>query len=227
MLRLDGPGAVCLQGGREFGDDCLPMDATVLARAGDGPVVVLAGAARPGRDYATASANAVRHYRAAGASEVLVAPDPRDDEPGCVQALAGARLVVLPGGSPASLHRSCVGTPVGHALAQVLGRGGALMGASAGAMVLTGTTVLPQRRPATAVAGLGLVPATLVVAHYDGPDDPRTAAWAGLAPAGTQVLGLPEASGVLVTADEVVRLGVRPCVEVVLSGGRVTERPVE
>lgn len=226
MLRLDGPGAVCLQGGREFGDDCLPMDAAVLARAGHGPVVVLAGAARPGSDYAAASANAARHYRAAGADEVLVAPDPRVDQSGCVQALAVAAVVVLPGGSPSSLHQICGGTPVGHALAQVLGRGGVLMGASAGAMVLAGTTVLPERRPATAAPGLGLVPGTLVVVHYAGPDDPRTVAWARLAPSGVTVLGLPEASGLLLTADEVVGVGVQACSVLVLTETGVTEQPV-
>ena len=44
-------GVLCLQGGRELTPPCAEMDAAVLARS-NGRVVVLAGAARIGSDYA-------------------------------------------------------------------------------------------------------------------------------------------------------------------------------
>ena len=73
-----GPvGVLCLQGGRELTPPCEEMDRSVLERSG-GEVVVLAGAARPGSDYAGASARTVAHYRTLGAA-VSVVPDPRDD----------------------------------------------------------------------------------------------------------------------------------------------------
>jgi len=220
---LDGPGAVCLQGGREFGTDCLGMDAAALDRAGSGPVVVLAGAARVGDDYAAASARAVRHFRAAGAAEVRVAPDPRVDPAGCLLALADARLVALPGGSPSGLHEVVLGLPgVADSLRAVLARDGMLWGASAGAMVLGGWTVLPQARPLRAAAGFGAVPDVLCVAHYEALDD-RAEGWAGLV-AGSIVLGLPEASGVLVDRTGWTGLGERPCVRLVHDGTGWSER---
>ena len=81
---------VCLQGGAEFSDACVAMDTEFLAVAGGGPVVVLASAAAQGREYATAGANASRYYARLGAS-VSVAPDPRDDLGGAVEALRSAR----------------------------------------------------------------------------------------------------------------------------------------
>ena len=190
-------GTVFLQGGREFFPDCLPMDAAVLAAAGPGPVVVLASAARPGSDYASAGANGARHYRDAGAPDVRVAPDPRDGEAATVAALARARVVVLPGGSPSSLHAALMGadgagTAVGAAVLAVLAGGGAVMGSSAGAMVLCARTLLPDagRR---VVDALGVVPGVLALVHWSGPG----AGWESLE-GDAVLLGLPEASGLMV-----------------------------
>ena len=193
------PGTVCLQGGREFQPDCLPMDAAVLAAAGPGRVVVLASAGRRGRDYAQAGSNAVRHYRAAGATDAVVAPDPRDDPEGAVAALTGARVVVLPGGSPTSLHAALMTdgapTPAGRQVLATLAAGGAVMGSSAGAMVLCARTVLPDsgRR---VVAGLGVVPGVLALVHWSGPGG----GWESLG-GDAVLLGLPEASGLLVRGE--------------------------
>ena len=98
----NGIGAICLQGGRELTPACDDMDRAVLERC-SGRVVVLAGAARPGSDYAGASARTVAHYARLGAT-VEVIPDPRDDHrrrPRRARRRTG--LVVLPGGSPGGL----------------------------------------------------------------------------------------------------------------------------
>lgn len=202
-------GLVCLQGGGEFSAGCREMDAELVRRAG-GRVVVTALAGTPGRDYDTATANGVRHFTALGA-DVAGAPDARSDPAGAAAALAGARLLVLPGGSPARLLDALTTTPVGAAVRAVLADGGVVMGASAGAMVLCPWTVLPDRGR-TLERGLGVVRGLLVVPHWHGESD-----WLAAAPADGEVLGIPEESGVLVedgvltgvgrTATRLVRAG--------------------
>jgi cyanophycinase-like exopeptidase len=199
---------VLLQGGAEFSPACLPMDSDLVGAAG-GPVVVTALAGAPGREYDTANRNGVAHYRAAGAGEVVGAPDARTDPDGALAALRRARLIVLPGGSPARLLAALTSTGVGEVVAALLAGGGAVMGSSAGAMVLGGWTVLPEGG-ARVQPGLGLVPGVLVVPHWSGPrGDWLRAVDAGV-PAETVVLGIPEESGVLVRAGSLTAVGRAP-----------------
>ena len=209
------PGTICLQGGAEFGPDCHEMDSALLAEAGVGPVVVLPLAARPGREYAVAAANGVRHFTELG-GEATAARDYRSDPGAALDAVAGARLLVLPGGSPARVRAALIGTPIGAAVADVVHRGGTVLGASAGAMVLCAQMWVPDGgnrvRP-----GLGLVPGLLVVPHYDGPPPPLTA------PDGVDLLGLPECSGVVLRAGALTAVGVRRTVRIGRDG---QEHPV-
>jgi cyanophycinase-like exopeptidase len=208
-------GLICLQGGGEFSTGCRPMDARVVRRVAGGPapvrVVVAALAGAPGREHDTAAAHGVAHYRNLGA-DAVAAPDARTDPAGAVQALTEAELVVLPGGSPARLLEALNETPVGALLAALVDRGTAVSGASAGAMVLGGWTVLPDRRgpdgPAV-VPGLGLVADVVVVPHWSGGSSRRDwlRAVTSAVPQGTTVLGLPEESGVLVEGRSVTALG--------------------
>lgn len=200
-------GAVCLQGGAEFGPRCREMDSAVLRVAGDGPVVVVALAAAPGLDYRTAAGNGVRYLSSLGAT-AAAAPDARDDPDGAVASVRDAALVMLPGGSPSRLLEALTGTPVGEALQRASAGGTVVSGSSAGAMVLCEWTVLPEGGPQV-VRGLGLVPGTLVLPHYRPDADPH-----GWLPAvratvaqGTAVLGLPECSGVLLSDGTRVPLG--------------------
>ncbi|MGH3665649.1 MAG: Type 1 glutamine amidotransferase-like domain-containing protein [Egibacteraceae bacterium] len=185
---------IFLQGGAEFTGPCRVLDAPMVERATGGKVVVLPAAAAPGREYDVAGANGVRHLTGLGASDVTVAPDPRNDEVAAVTAVQGARLLVLPGGSPRRLRQALHRTALGAALRSVLDQGAEVMGASAGAMVLCEWMVLPERAQPRVVAGLGLVANTLVVPHWRR----GLQGWAHLAPAGVIVLGLPECAGVLV-----------------------------
>lgn len=203
-------GTICLQGGAEFGPRCRPMDADLLERAG-GPVVVSALAGEVGRDYATASENGARHFRALGATDVLVAPDAREDAPAALAVLRRARLLVLPGGSPSRLLDAVRATGVEQVLRDLLADGGVVSGSSAGAMVLGGWTVLPDRRTGGAPAverGLGLVPDIVVVPHWSGSGfadwlDALDAA----VPDGVRTIGVPEQSGVLVEGDRLTSTG--------------------
>src|ERR1044072_584188 len=59
---------------------------------------------------------------------------------------AGAALVYLPGGKPASLAEVLAGSAVGRALAATHARGAVVAGCSAGAMVLAGHLFDPRGR---------------------------------------------------------------------------------
>jgi cyanophycinase-like exopeptidase len=205
---------ICLQGGGEFSPACRAMDADLVRRAG-GRVVVTALAGAPGRDYDTATANGVRHFRAVGAGDVVGAPDARSDAAAALEVVAGARLLVLPGGSPSRLLTALRETGMAAAIAGLLADGAVVMGASAGAMVLCPWTVLPDRRDGGALAveaGLGLVGDLLVVPHWSGGSSRGD--WlrsiAAAVPDTTRVLGLPEESGVLVEGDVLTAVGTAP-----------------
>ena len=213
---------VCLQGGGEFSPGCRPMDTRVVRRVSGGEaggaapvrVVVVPLAAAPGREHDVAGANGVAHYARLGA-QAVVAPDARTDPDAAVEAVEGAELVVLPGGSPSRLLAALRETPVGDLLRDLVARGVALSGASAGAMVLGGWTVLPDRKGEHGVGvaeALGLVPGVVVVPHWSGGGSRGDwlRAVAATVPEGTTVLGLPEESGVLVVGDEVTAVGTTP-----------------
>jgi cyanophycinase-like exopeptidase len=202
---------ICLQGGGEFSPACRAMDRDLVRRAA-GRVVVTALAAEPGRDYDTATANGVRHYRAVGAGEVVGAPDAREDRAAALDVVASARLLVLPGGSPSRLLRALQGTGVAAAIAALLDDGGVVMGASAGAMVLCDWTVLPDRRSGGSLAveaGLGLAGDLLVVPHWSGGSSRRDwlRAIDAAVPASTTVLGIPEESGIVVEGAVLTAVG--------------------
>ena len=200
-------GAIVLQGGGEFAPECRAMDTAALARAKRGPVVVTALAGAHGRETATADANGVAYFRSLGA-DAVAAPDARDDEPAAVDAIDAAALLFLPGGSPARLLETVSRPALRAALERLLARDGVLVGASAGAMVLAGVTLLPERGRRPAIApGLGFVPGTVVIPHYRGEDS----WWRAVPDRGSLVgLGLPECSGVMVDGDVWSPLGTRP-----------------
>lgn len=206
---------LCLQGGGEFSPACRDMDADLLRRAG-GRVVVTALACSVGDDYRTATAHGVRHFRELGATDVVGAPDAREDAGKALAVIRTARLLVLPGGSPARLLEALEQVGAAGLIADLVADGVVVMGASAGAMVLCAWTVLPDRPSAdgspAVVPGLGLVPSTVVVPHWS-PDADRpdwSAAIRRTAPPGTTVLGLAEESGVLVEGSTWTPVGRSP-----------------
>ena len=185
------------------------MDAALLVKAVGGPVVVTALAGAVGQDYATASANGVRHFRSLGARECAVAPDAREDPDGAVAALRQASLVVLPGGSPARLAAALASTPVGALLPALVDAGVSVVGSSAGAMLLCAWTVVPERRHGSwplVQRGLGVVARAAVVPHWTGartdwPDALRAAA------IDVEILALPECAGLVVENGTATAVG--------------------
>ena len=181
------------------------MDADLVRRAGGGRVVVTALAGTPGADYRAATYNGVRHFTALGATDVVAAPDVREDAAGALETLAQARLIVLPGGSPTRLREALMTTGVGDAVLALLADDGVVMGASAGAMVLCSWMVLPDRG-FDIVPGLDAVPG-LVLPHYAGGQQDWLRAVDAAAPPGTVVYGLPEESGVVVEGGVLTAAG--------------------
>lgn len=196
-------GAICLQGGRELTPACDEMDREVLERC-SGTVVVLAGAARPGSDYAGASARTVAHYRRLGVT-VEVVPDPRDDHAAALAALGDRTgLVVLPGGSPGGLldlltTRTALAPTIAEHLLALWSTGTAISGASAGAMVLCARTATPDRSAGLAT-GLDLVPG-VAIPHWSRGSERR---WSL---PDTLLWGLPECGGVLIDGDSMIGVG--------------------
>lgn len=198
------PGIVCLQGGGELTPACAEMDAALLERV-RGPVAVVSLASPPGTAYARTNAQGVSHFRRLGA-EALDVPDPRVVPLGPI--LQGVGLVVLPGGSPARLAAALRETGLGEAVARHVAGGGAVMGASAGAMLLGSWAVLPDDG-FRVVPGLGLAEGVAVVPHWDGPRPDWLEALGREAPE-AQVLGIPERSGVVLDAGRLTALGSSP-----------------
>ena len=190
-------GMICLQGGAEFGSRCIDMDAELLDRSPAGDIVILAGAAAPGREYDIAGANAVRYYSRLTDRRVIAATDPRSDPTMFIQAAGSASFLVLPGGSPRRLLDVVTGD-IREALVGVSTRGGTISGASAGAMALCTFTVVPG---VGVTDGLGLVPG-VAIPHFDGSN------WWDLdLPDDVTRWGLPECGGVLFAAGSVSAIG--------------------
>ena len=196
-------GAICLQGGRELTPGCDDMDRAVLERC-TGAVVVLAGAARPGSDYAGASARTVAHYRRLGIT-VEVVPDPRADHAAALAALGDdTGLVVLPGGSPGGLldvltTRPAHAPTIAERLVALWSTGTVISGASAGAMVLCARTATPDRSAGLA-DGLDLVPG-VAIPHWSPGSERRWSLPDAL------LWGLPECGGVLIDGDSMIAVG--------------------
>jgi len=186
-------GTLVLVGGGEFGEGLRGLDASLLESLGADEVAVLPTAAafeRPER----AVANAVAHFEALGAKvrEVPVLGRPDAYDPAHVEAIRSARLTYLTGGSPLHLRSVLKETPLWTALLEAWRSGAAIVGSSAGAMVLGDPMVDPRGGAFT--LGLGLVENVAVVPHLGAAAEHRTLR---LAPQGVHLVGLPEQTAVV------------------------------
>lgn len=203
-------GAVCLQGGNEFTPACRATDQGWLDRVPGGVVALAPLACAFGVEYRTAAHNGAEYLRDLGVTDIIVAPEPRLALDGAVRAIIDAAIVVIPGGSPARIRARVVGTAIGGALRAHLAGGGTVVGASAGAMVLGASMLVPDAEWQVS-PGLGAVPDVLVLPHYGEPrgtvvDQVRTQV-----DAGTTILGVPACSGVLYAGGEPLGLGDDDC----------------
>ncbi len=186
-------GPLVLVGGGEFCEGLRGLDASLLEALGADEVAVLPTAAafeRPERAVATAAA----HFEALGARVREVPVLGRQDayDSAHVEAVRSARFLYLTGGSPLHLRSVLKETPLWTALLEAWRAGAALVGSSAGAMVLGDPMVDPRGGAFT--LGLGLVESIAVVPHLGEAAEHRTLR---LAPQGVHLLGLPEQTAVV------------------------------
>jgi len=153
--------------------------AAVEAAAGGGVVrIVLVPTAAARQRPAAAVAHGERAFRAAAArarvlvdvEAALVVDAASAADPANVGLLEGAHLVHLPGGDPDLIPSVLRGSPAWAAILRAHAAGACVAGASAGAMALGDRLWTPRG----AAEGLGLVPATAVLPHFDAR---RLASW--------------------------------------------------
>lgn len=186
-------GALVLVGGGEFGEGLCGLDAALLELQEADEVAVLPTAAafeRPERAITLAEA----HFAKLGAKVREVPVLKRYDayQEANIEAVRSARITYLTGGSPLHLRSVLKDSPLWMALLEAWRAGSALVGSSAGAMVLGDPMVDPRGGAFT--LGLGLVESVAVVPHLGAAAEHRTLR---LAPPGVHLIGIPEETAVV------------------------------
>lgn len=202
-------GVICLQGGDEFTPACRRTDQAWIDVVTPGPTSVIPLACAAGAEYRTAGHNGREYLRGLGLDDVSVAPEPDLSLDTAVREIVAAAVVVIPGGSPRRIRRRVLGTAIGGALRAHLNAGGTLVGASAGAMVLTSAMMLPDTE-VQVQPGLGVVTDALVLPHYVDGRRGMVDQLHGLAGADVTILGLPACSGIIIDDDGVRAVGGEP-----------------
>ncbi|MFL5726029.1 MAG: Type 1 glutamine amidotransferase-like domain-containing protein [Chloroflexota bacterium] len=202
------PGPVALVGSGEFLPPMAEFDAALLAATGRPRprVAILPTASWPDgpevfHRWATQGS---AHFSGLGAEvePVLVRDRTDADDAVHAQAIGEADLVYLSGGKPAYLSATLFGTAVGRALVTAHERGAVLAGCSAGAMILAARhwSTRGGRKlfwPLRWHEGLGMVPGTSVVPHYDAFPEALATLVVMQAPRGCAVLGIDEETAVV------------------------------
>jgi cyanophycinase len=198
---------VALVGAGEFLPHMAEVDRGLLAATGRARprVAILPTASLPdGEDvFQRWAAMGVQHFTALGAEvePVLVRDRAGAGDEAFVQAIGEADLIYLSGGQPTFLLSVLAGTRLAGALLDAHDRGAVVAGCSAGAMVLAAR--LPGFRlrflpwPLRWRHGLGLVPASAVLPHYDAWPEPLSAFMALQAPRGTALIGIDEDTAII------------------------------
>ncbi len=193
-------GTIALVGGDEFRSGCEEMDAEILAAAGGAGVkTLIVPTAAAFENPARAADNGVRHFAALGADAAPLMALDREDarDAALVAELADARLAYLTGGNPAHLLDTLAGTPLLSAMLDLLERGGALAGSSAGAMVMGGWMSFRGWRRA-----LGVVERVAALCHHERANASATRQTLASAPSEIEtILGIDGRAGALMDAN--------------------------
>jgi cyanophycinase len=198
---------VALVGAGEFLPTMSELDASLLAATGLARprVVILPTASFPDGEsvFVRWAEMGAAHFGSLGAEvePLMVRDRAAADDPGAAQAVGEADLVYLSGGRPSYLLNALHGTAVGQAVIDAHRRGAALVGCSAGAMALAGSSFDFRLRlmpfPLRWKPGLGVAARVSVVPHYDAWPEPVSALIAFQAPRGSVVLGIDENTAVV------------------------------
>ena len=198
---------IALVGGNEFRRDDDARDRVLVERLG-GPsahIAILPTAATNENPY-VAGENGVRHFRRLGlrADKLMIVDDDSAADAGLVGQIEDYAGVYFTSGDPVYLRDTLQGSQAWAAVQAVAARGGLVAGSSAGAMVLGAW--LWQFDGWT--PGLGLVPGLAVLPHHatlsarwDAP------AMAAALPAGVTLVGIDDATALLLPEAQVLGLG--------------------
>ena len=202
LSRMPGPGPIALVGSGEFLPVMAEVDAGLLASSGRSRprVAILPTASWPDGEtvFRRWAAMGAEHFSALGAEvePVLVLDRLDADDEAHAQAIGEADLVYLSGGKPGHLTESLLGTRVGAAIVAAHERGAALVGCSAGAMILAARHFdFRMRRllwPLRWQDSLDLIPAVTVIPHYDAWPEALSAMFVLQAPRHFVTLGIDE-----------------------------------
>jgi cyanophycinase len=192
---------IALVGGNEFRRECDPMDRALVALAGGaGAQVAILPTAATNENPFVAGESGTRHFRRLGAraDKLMIVDEQGANQAGLVGLLEDYGFIYFTGGDPIYLHDTLRGSKTWEAVKAVHQRGGLIAGSSAGAMVL-GSQFW---RFDGWSAGLGLAPhhATLA-ARWD------TASMAASLPAGVTLVGIDEATALLIPDGRVLGVG--------------------
>jgi len=202
LSRMPGPGPIALVGSGEFLPVMAEVDASLLASSGRARprVAILPTASWPDGEtvFRRWAAMGAEHFTALGAEvEPVLVRDRLDaDDEAHAQAIGEADLVYLSGGKPGHLTDSLLGTRVGAAIVAAHERGAALVGCSAGAMILAARHFdFRMRRllwPLRWRDSFDLIPAVTVIPHYDAWPEALSAMFVLQAPRHYVTLGIDE-----------------------------------
>lgn len=191
-----------LVGSGEFTPAMAEIDREILATLPPHPRVVILPTAAAGEDPDGWAYRGVEHFTRLGARTVglMVLDWSHAEDPANVAEVETADLVYLSGGKPARLLAALEGSPLWRGVLLARRRGGWIVGASAGAMVLGDWTLVhtaqdPHGTPTVWTIGLGILQGTAVVPHFDRWEEAERLA-DEIAPSCT-VFGIAEDSAVL------------------------------
>jgi cyanophycinase len=200
-------GHIALCGGNEFRRDCDPMDRVLIEVAG-GPqanFVILPTAATNENPY-VAGENGIRHFSRLGArvDKAMIIERATADQLEMVVPVEQHNAVYFTGGDPIYLTETLRGSKLWDVVESIYRGGGLIAGSSAGAMVL-GAQLW---RFDGWIAGLGLAPGLAVLPHHA----TLSARWNGPAmaaslPPGVTLVGIDEATALLLPEARVIGLG--------------------
>ena len=198
---------IALVGGNEFRRDDDAMDRVLVERLG-GPtahIAILPTAATNENPY-VAGENGVRHFRRLGlrADKLMIVDDESAADAALVGLIEDYAGLYFTSGDPVYLRDTLRGSKAWAAVQAVVARGGLVAGSSAGAMVM-GAWLW---RFDGWTEGLGLAPGLAVLPHHA----TLSARWdaktmAAALPAGVTLVGIDDATGLLLPEGKVLGLG--------------------
>jgi len=198
---------IALVGGNEFRRECDAMDRALIERLG-GPgaqIAILPTAATNENPY-VAGENGARHFRRLGirADKLMIVDEDSANDAGLFGLLEDYAGLYFTSGDPIYLRDTLLGSKTWEAVRAVEARGGLIAGSSAGAMMLGER--LWQFDGWT--EGLGLAPGLAVLPHHA----TLAARWnapamAAALPAGVTLVGIDEATALLLPEARVLGIG--------------------